>query len=116
MIRHKVDRILVEQLGVVGDGGNSGFQAINLAAQFGAARIVLVGFDMRLDRGVHWHGKHPPGLNNPHDIHLTRWRRAIDGAAPNLAALGIQVWNASPVSALTAFPIVSIEDALQWMT
>jgi hypothetical protein len=52
--------------GVVGGGGNSGFQAVNLAAQFGASRIILIGFDMTDRGGKHWYGRnHWPMSNNP---------------------------------------------------
>lgn len=111
-LRRNCHRVLLDRPGHIGDGGNSGFQAINLAAQFGARRIVLVGFDMRLDQGVHWHGRHPPGLNNPRLTHLPDWRVRIDRAAHVLAARGIEAVNASPVSALTAFPFVPLEQAL----
>lgn len=112
------DDILVETPGVIASGsvnggGNSGFQALNIAVQFGCKRIVLVGFDMRLDRGVHWHGRHPQGLNNPSDNLLVHWRRAFHKAAGTLADLGIEVLNASPVSTLTAFPIVSLREAIE---
>lgn len=106
------DELLVTKPGEIGDGGNSGFQALNLAVQFGATKIVLVGFDMRLDRGAHWHGRHGSGLNNPRDPNLMRWRRTIDGAAARLASLGVRVINASPVSTLRAYPIMSLEQAL----
>ena len=33
--------------GLIHYGANSGFQAVNLAIQFGARYIVLIGFDMR---------------------------------------------------------------------
>lgn len=104
----KADILLTETPGTIGDGGNSGFQALNIAVQFGAKRIVLVGFDMRLDRGIHWHGRHPKGLNNPQDLNIVRWRKAINGAAVELAELGVEVLNASPVSTLTAFPKVDL--------
>ena len=45
------NRMLFGETGTVGWGGNSGFQAINLALQFGAARLLLVGFDCRVDKG-----------------------------------------------------------------
>lgn len=93
-------------------GGNSGFQALNLAVQFGAKRIILVGFDMRLDLGVHWHGPHGKGLNNPRDILFASWRDALNGAAASLAGLGVEILNASPVSALTAYPIVDLREAI----
>ena len=40
-------------------GGNSGFQAVNLAYQMGAKTILLLGFDMF---GTHFFGKHPNKL------------------------------------------------------
>ena len=92
-----------ERYGEIGSGGNSGFQAVNLVAQAGAARIVLVGFDYSLARGVHWHGKHPPGMNNPSERNCERWRGDLDQCAGLLAGLGIEVLNASPYSTLTAF-------------
>jgi len=92
-----------DRFGEIGSGGNSGFQAVNLAAQAGAARIVLVGFDYSLERGVHWHGPHPTGMNNPSARNCERWRADLDAAAPLLAGLGIEVLNASPYSTLTAF-------------
>lgn len=98
--------------GVLGGGGNSGFQAINLAVQFGAARIILVGFDMTTANGVHWHGPHPAGMNNPSDMSTERWRKLLDGQAPVLHALGVQVINATPKSALTAFPVMTLADAM----
>jgi hypothetical protein len=92
-----------ERFGEIGSGGNSGFQAVNLAAQAGASRIVLVGFDYSLARGVHWHGPHPPGMNNPSARNCERWRGDLDAAAPLLSGLGIEVLNASAYSTLTAF-------------
>lgn len=107
------DEILLEAPGVLGDGGNSGFQAINLAVQCGATKLILVGFDMRLDLGIHWHGKHDRGLNNPTARNLAKWRGVIDGRAAQLAELGVDVINASAVSALEAYPKMSLAEALQ---
>jgi hypothetical protein len=106
------DQLLVEEAGVIGWGGNSGFHALNLAVQFGAARIVLVGFDLTLAGGLHWHGRHPPRLNNPTGKLLMRWADILDAQAPLLAGLGVEVVNASPISALAAYPKVSLEEAL----
>lgn len=108
------DDLLVDRPGRIGAGGNSGFQGLNLAVQFGATRIMLVGFDMRTDLGTHWHGRHPPDLNNPcPDYNLPRWRRALDRAAAKLAQLGIEVVNCSEVSLLTAYPKMTIAQALE---
>lgn len=116
---HKVDvesahrSMLFERFGHLGAGGNSGFQAVNLAAQAGAARIVLVGFDYSLAHGVHWHGAHPPGMNNPSERNMARWAEDLDRAAPLLAALGVDVLNVSPTSTLRAFRRATLQEALQ---
>lgn len=107
------DEILTGTPGVLGDFGNSGGQALNLAVQCGVAKIIMVGFDMRLDHGVHWHGKHGRGLNNPSELNLAKWRRGLDGLAPRFAELGVSVVNASAVSALEVYPKMSLAEALQ---
>ena len=111
-VRTNQDRLLTSTPGEIGWGGNSGFSALNLAVQFGCKRIILVGMDMRIDQGLHWHGKHSPGLNNPTEETTRRWRRVIDGQAPALQALGVEVVNVSPHSALHAYPKMTLEEAL----
>lgn len=91
---------------VVGDGGNSGFQALNLAINWGAKRVLIVGFDMSLTNGEHWHGRHGQGLNNPRDATVRKWLSA-DWTAP----ADVEVVNCNPRSALTAYPKMSFEDA-----
>lgn len=90
-------------------GGHSGFHAVNLAIQFGARRIALVGFDMRLDRGNHWHepikGVRPPDIGQ-----MIQNRKAFDGCAPQFTKLGVEVVNASPASALREYPFVDLEN------
>lgn len=98
--------------GHVGWGGNSGFHAINLAAQWGVKRMILVGFDMRVDKGKHFFGDHPYG-GGPSEGNAQIWSAHLDKQAPVLAGMGIEVINCSPVSALTAFPKMSFEDALE---
>lgn len=97
--------------GVLG-GGNSGFNTLNLAVQFQATRILLVGFDMRLDYGVHWHGLHPEELKNPIVGTVERWRRAMDDAAEILKRKGITVINCSQFSALKCYPKMDFSEAL----
>jgi hypothetical protein len=118
----KLQRVMIEQVGLnelliekpsyVGAGGNSGFQAFNLAIQFGATGIMLVGIDCSLDQGLHWHGRHPTPLSNPMEYNVKRWREAFDGAAVRAAQLGVDVVNCSPSSKLTAYPKMTIEEAL----
>lgn len=100
------------KLGSIGWGGNSGFNALNLAAQFGCVKIILVGYDMRIDKGLHWHGKHVNALNNPTEKNVYRWRDAVNNAAPLLKSHGIEVLNTSPISTLTNYPKTTLEEAL----
>lgn len=97
------DHLVLDRPGIVGWGGNSGFHALNLAAQFGAKRILLVGYDMRLDRGMHWFGVYPKSMNNPIERNVERWRRVVDAAAPVLRSKGISVINCSAVSKLQSY-------------
>jgi hypothetical protein len=103
---------ILETRGTIGDGRNSGFQVLNLAVQFGARKIILVGYDMTLAGGTHWHGDHPKTLANPHAAIVAQWRDWLDAAATDLRRLRVEVLNVSSVSALTAYPRVSLEEAL----
>lgn len=109
-VRGPRHQILTDQAGVVGNGGNSGFHAVNLAVQFGARRIVLIGFDLTLAGGVHWHADH--AHKNPDAPALARWASILDSQAGRLSALGVEVINTSPISALTAYPVALLDDAL----
>lgn len=106
------DRLVLEPIGTVGWGGNSGFHTLNIAVQAGARKVILVGMDMTLAKGVHWHGKHPGNMNNPKPGNVERWRRAVDGAARVIEPLGIRVINCSPISALQKYPKMTFEEAL----
>jgi hypothetical protein len=110
-ITRGVNTMQFDERGVLGWGGNGGFQALNLAAQFGAQKIILLGYDMGLERGVHWHGKHI-GLSNPSVRGLDKWREYLDDCAPALKARGIDVVIGSPNSKLTAFRKQPLEEAL----
>ncbi len=111
----KSNELKIGTIGQLGAGGNSGFQALNLAVQFGVYKIILIGYDMRVDLGEHWHPRHYPPLSNPHpQDNIPRWRTAIDGAADTLKILGIDVLNCSAVSLLKAYPKMTIQEALRW--
>lgn len=107
--------LVLNKPGYVGGGANSGFQVINLVVQFGVKRILLVGYDMRIDLGQHWHPRHPPPLSNPYNEIVVRWCRAIDGAAIQLRELGVSVINCSLVSALKNYPKMPLPQALEQM-
>lgn len=95
--------------GVLGRGGNSGYHAFNLALQFGARRIGLLGLDFC---GRRWHGPHPNGREQAADT-LERWRVRFDAAEWQVNWAGADVVNLSPVSALTAYPKLSFEEAMK---
>lgn len=89
--------------GYCGGGG-----CINLAYHFGAARIVLFGFDMR--PVGHWHDRH---LKPTRDhMYAERYIPALRRMAPELTAEGVEVLNASPGSALDCWPIVEPSEVL----
>jgi hypothetical protein len=89
-------------------GGNSGFQAVNLALHRGANPIVLVGFDMR---GEHFFGKHEHPLRQTRRHAFEGWCKNFQRAAEKLPK-HIRIINATPNSALTCFPSMTFEEAL----
>ena len=91
-------------------GGNSGFQAINLALLFGAIRIVCIGFDMQtVDDKAHFFGNHPGRLQR--STNYERFCNAFRFAAKTLPP-GVEIINATPNSALKCFPRMPLETAL----
>lgn len=108
------DLLLFDKPGVVGSGGNSGFQALNIAAQFGATRILLIGFDMHASDGVHWYGRNVwRDANNPAHRHYAHWRDAFTRQAGVLARMGVEVVNGSSDSALLCFEKRDVSATLQ---
>lgn len=92
-------------------GGNSGYQAVNLAYLMGAEKIILLGFDMqRTDGKEHWHGRHVNGLNrcSPYKTFV----KNFDALAADLKQEGIPVLNATRQTALNCFNKVTLEEAL----
>jgi hypothetical protein len=88
-------------------GGNSGYQAINLAVHLGAARIVLLGYDLQRTGGrEHWHPDHPTKTRSPYTQFVKRFSSLV---AP-LAELGIEVVNCTRQTALACFPRRALEE------
>jgi hypothetical protein len=54
---------------------------------------------------------HPAQLRHPTDASLQRWREHLDAAAPFYCQWGVEILNASPISALTAYRKVTVETA-----
>jgi len=87
---------------------DSGFQAINLALLFGATRLVLVGFDMRLVGGKrYFFGNDPRRLLTKYNEVAEKFAMAARHLPPH-----IKIINSTPDSALKCFPRMDLNDAL----
>ncbi len=100
-----------EDPGVLTWNLHSGACAINLAVHLGVRRIVLLGYDMRkIDGQSNWHADYPP--QPPSKNPYPRFLMPFEAIARDLARLQVEVVNATPGSALTAWPIVDPAGAL----
>lgn len=110
-IRHATGAGFSREPDTINGGGNSGYQAVHLAATFGARRIALIGFDMQRTGGKeHWHGKHEGKL--PNGQGFPRWIRAFSPLADDLRLLGVEVVNCTPTTALHCFRKSTLEEFL----
>jgi len=93
-------------------GKNSGASAINLAVHLGAARIVLLGYDMGRGKGQpsHFFGDHPGRLNQgpAKETFLPMFRQMVEP----LKALGVEVVNCSRSTKLDCFPTADLRAVL----
>lgn len=93
-------------------GGNSGYQALNLAVLAGAATIILLGYDGRepaKGKPTHWFGDHP--RREPDSV-FALYRKSFKDGAKAIKAAGVRVINCSPDSAVDAFEKMELEQAL----
>lgn len=94
-----------------GQRTNSGAALIAQAAWWGVRRIVLLGFDCSHTGGrTHWHGSHPAHLGDAAGV--ADWPAQFRAILPRLDSEGVEVVNASRVTALDMFPRQSLEQAL----
>jgi hypothetical protein len=108
------DRMLVEEPLRIGNGGNSGFQALNLAIQFGVKDVILIGLDLHNQGGAHWYGMNKwPGANNPAQSNFDRWSKGFDKAKHDVDRLGVTVVNTSMESAVKCFRKAKLNDIMQ---
>lgn len=92
-------------LKIIHTGGNSGYQAINLAFLWGYERIIMLGFDLRFG---------PNGERHHHEDHLApcvqamtlhEWIHRFEKLARDFREkTSCEVINCTPGSALTCFP------------
>lgn len=88
-------------------GGNSGFQAINLAILMGAEKIVLTGFDYGSTDKKHFFGDHPGSLNRPHAY--AAWLVYLRDACKRSP---VPIINASRETAIDFLPRMTMDQAL----
>lgn len=104
-------RGIIAGKGLLAWGGNSGYCALGLAYQFGAARIVLLGYDMQdKDGSAHWHGQHDESIRK--DFNFPMWLQRFSEASLDLRKYGVQVINCTRSTALHCFPKARLEDVL----
>lgn len=90
-------------------GHNSGYQAVNLAVHLGAAQILLLGFDMKpKGRREHFRENYPSRQASPYPLFLRKFETIV---AP-LTAIGVEVINCTPGSALACFPRRPLREVL----
>lgn len=114
--------------GTIGWNRNTGIAAVNLAIIFGAARIVLVGYDMKwgpclatgsgfceelrwVSRQAYsnWHVNILEQGKNRHQTFIDAFTQCHKG----IMATGVDVVNATPDSALKIFPFVDFKEVAQ---
>lgn len=103
---------LTEAMGVLPDHSqpSSGHSAACAAALLGARRIVLIGFECRfIDGRSHGHGDYSMNAETAfRESFLPAWR----ALAPRFAAMGVEIINATPRSAIAEFRFMPLRDAL----
>lgn len=94
---------------VIHQGSNSGFQAINLAYNLGAERIILLGYDMMFTKGEsHWFGDHPDKVRSSYDVFI----RNLGTIAEQAPKLGLEIINCTRTTALHCFTRMNLESVL----
>jgi len=90
---------------------NAGAEAMALAIMLGCNPIVLVGFDMKTEKGKHnWHDNHTREI--PSSIYKDYFMRPFRALAKDAKELGVSIINCTIGSALDTFPIVALEEVL----
>lgn len=90
---------------------NTGAKAIELAIHLGAARVILLGYDCSLEKGVHWHGKHTR-TTNPDVKVVGEWFDHFETMARFAKDRGVEVVNCSRHTALECFEKARLGDVL----
>lgn len=93
---------------------HSGAQAIQVAWQYGATKIILIGYDMQLGNGgkIHWFGNYTkPGLRNTPNAYRS-WIKHHEKIQTGLEKKGIEVINCSKITAIPYYKKMDLETCL----
>lgn len=88
---------------------NTGLLAVELAHFFGAAPVIMLGFDSSLENGVHHHGLHKK-TPNPTAQRCAGWVNQAEAMRRILK--DAEIYNCSENSAIEAFPKKDLEKTL----
>lgn len=103
----KVDGVeFVSPSGIVVSGTNSGLLGCHIAVTaYGATRLLLLGLDLQ---GTHFFGPHPAPLKNTRPDRFDAMCRQFK----QWSHKGVTVFNCTPNSRLTCFPMADLDDCL----
>ena len=95
----------------VRSGHSSAYHAICAAVHAGAARVLLLGLDMKTaaDGRRHWFGEHWDGTEVDYAATMLP---CFETLVEPLAALDVEIFNCAPDSALTCFRPLRLADLL----
>jgi len=110
---HELRKGLSDNPEALATGGNSGYQAINLAVLMGAKRILLLGYDCKKapDGKRHFFGKHPPDLEIESNYKF--FIESFCSLPQELEWAGVEVINCNTDSAIECFKKMTLKEALK---
>lgn len=95
----------------VQQGRSSGHTAVSLALSFGASKVALLGYDMRIvDGREHHHAEY----RGPRDLdqYAREFVPAFNGWHAAARSVGCEIVNCTPGSAVTEFPFADLDEVL----
>lgn len=95
------------------DGRSSGHRAVSLAVMLGARRVVMLGYDMQIDPESgrsHCHDDYANTQSN--QDYAREFIPSFQGWRADALAVGCEIINATPGSALKEFPFVPLGELL----
>ena len=97
--------------------GNSGSAAISVAVNSGVSKIILLGFDMKLDKEhkQHWHGLYGTANRKPGEVKglpFERHSRGFPAIQRDALLRGVEIINACPDSTIKIFRKSTVKEIL----